>query len=67
MRSLLAKQGHAEKTDKRRKDDLIDEILNLKHKEWLTKRAPTMTSLAEARALTKKRKRWENENLQEES
>jgi hypothetical protein len=64
LRTQLKNLGYAEKTDKKRKDDLIDDILNYKHKEWLVlaKPAPTMTSLADARA-TKKRKRWENESL----
>ena len=64
LRTQLKNLGYAEKTDKKRKDDLIDDILKYKHKDWLAlaKPAPAMTSLADARA-TKKRKRWENESL----
>jgi len=62
----LKNLGYYDKTDKKRKENLIEEILIHKHKEWiaLAKPAPHMTSLADARA-NKKRKRWENDNLEQ--
>lgn len=64
LRNRLKQIGFTGKIDKVKKQDLIDEFIALKHKEWqgLTKHKPQMTSLKQAREATKKRKNWDRDD-----
>jgi hypothetical protein len=64
LRNRLKQIGFTGKVDKVKKQDLIDEFIALKHKEWhgLTKHKPQMTSLKQAREATKKRKNWDRDD-----